>query len=96
MVKHEKIRLKRILKAHLMPEHKLRPLSEIQDERKEKALASFLATVPIKQGYYNTREIFMIYRDYKLWCETHCPNAPRYLREELTSKLYARIPMSKL
>lgn len=82
-----------------MPEHNLRSLSDIQNDRKEKALQEFLATVPTKEGWYSTREIFVIYRDYKIWCETRYPNVPRYLRDELTGKLYARqdkTPMSKL
>lgn len=82
-----------------MPEITFKRLADVKNSRKEKALQEFLATVPTKEGWYTTREIFVIYRDYKLWCELHYPNTPRYLRDELTGKLYARqekIPMSKL
>ncbi len=82
-----------------MPEHKLRSLPDIQKDRKEKAMAEFLATVPDKEGWYSTREIFVLYRDYKIWCETRYPGVPRYFRDELTAKLYERqgkTPMSKL
>lgn len=74
-------------------------MSEYQHKLKEVAVSNFLKTVSIKKGYYNTREIFMIYRDYRIWCEENYPGVPRFLRTELTSKLYARqdkLPMSKL